>query len=528
MPRFQSRPSTIKTGIVRSVLLPFLRNHAEHPSISSLRPEDLDRRTFILNKWWTGLLEMLNGRHGESVSGNDRPAILEAVTALMARPEWTLPLSSLATRPIKTARTSLKSQSTTSLGSNMSDFLADSVHHNVRNTFTQNLLAQMAYVVDKMSTRNVAASVVTFCGKATAYAFFYCESIAEILVRLWATPSETLRRVLAEGSTLKQPDIDSVSDRVYPAYPQCLHSLRLKALRPMMKYLRSKPQSPVPIATTYIPWHGPWVSRWAGKDTDLFFVFTKFYTDLACRFLPDDPSPEERIAAPAWVLVQAQMLTILDATMQQTNSQPPINQIGSSSVTFDDFLGEADANATMLPLPTHAVVRTMGENRMIMLLRDCLSSSTIMSGKSRSIFAQSFGSLIKVAARRTSKYDHNACFTLCDFLEEAIPILQRYQQETDAAIAIIDWVFWLEVCRHMLQSQNSMTEVRLCAFLYSMWSIITSDEARRQEVCLDWLLTEENFHANFNHWCPMVRAFYMRLIVWKIARLDGSESDVNM
>ena len=528
MPRFQSRPSTIKTGIVRSVLLPFLRNHAEHPSISSLRPEDLDRRTFILNKWWTGLLEMLNGRHGESVSGNDRPAILEAVTALMARPEWTLPLSSLATRPIKTARTSLKSQSTTSLGSNMSDFLADSVHHNVRNTFTQNLLAQMAYVVDKMSTRNVAASVVTFCGKATAYAFFYCEGIAEILVRLWATPSETLRRVLAEGSTHKQPDIDSVSDRVYPAYPQCLHSLRLKALRPMMKYLRSKPQSPVPIATTYIPWHGPWVSRWAGKDTDLFFVFTKFYTDLACRFLPDDPSPEERIAAPAWILVQAQMLTILDATMQQTNSQPPINPIGSSSVTFDDLLGEADANATMLPLPTHGVVRTMGENRMIMLLRDCLSSSTIMAGKSRSIFAQSFCSLIKVAARRTSMYDHNACFTLCDFLEEAIPILQRYQQETDAAIAIIDWVFWLEVCQHMLQSQNSMTEVRLCAFLYSMWSIITSDEARRREVCLDWLLTEKNFHANFNHWCPMVRAFYMRLIVWKIARLDGSESDVNM
>lgn len=527
VPRFQSRPSVMKTGIVRSALLPFLRNHAEHPSISSLRPEDLDRRTFILNKWWTGLLEMLNGRHGESVSGNDRPAILEAVTALMARPEWTLPLSSIVTRPIKTARTSLKSQSTTSLGSNMSDFLADSVHHNVRNTFTQNLLAQMAYVVDKMSTRNVAATVVTFCGKATAYAFFYCEGIAEILVRLWATPSETLRRVLAEGSTQKQPRIDSVSDRVCTAYPQCLHSLKLKALRPMMKYLRSKPQSPVPIATTYIPWHGPWVSRWAGKDTDLFFVFTKFYTDLACRFLPNDPSPEERMAAPAWVLVQAQILTILDATMQQTNSQTPVSQTGPSSVTFDDLLGEADANATMLPLPAHGVVRTMGENRLIMILRDCLSSSTIMAGKSRSIFAQSFSSLLKVAARRTSMYDHNACFTLCDFLEEAIPILQRYQQETDAAIAVIDWSFWLDACRHMLQSRNSMTEVRVCAFLYSMWSTITSDEARRREVCLDWLLSEETFHTNFNHWCPMVRAFYMRLIVWKTARLDGTGSDVN-
>ena len=471
---------------------------------------------------------MLKGRHGESVSGNDRPAILEAVTALMARPEWTLPLSSIVTRPTKTARTPLKSQSTTSLGSNMSDFLADSVHHNVRNMFAQNLLAQMAYVVEKMSTRNVAASVVTFCGKATAFAFFYCEGVAEILVRLWAIPSDTLRRVLAEGSTRTQSEIDSVSDRVCTAYPAYLHSLKLKPLRPMMKYLRSNPQSPMPIAITYIPWHGPWLSRWSGKDTDLFYVFTKFYTDIACRFLPDEPSPEEKLAAPAWVLVQAQVLTVLDATIQQTNSEPSAIQTGPSAATFDDLLGDADANATLLSLPTHAVVRTMGENRLIMLLRECLSSSTTMAGKSRFIFAQSFSSLLKVAARRTSMYDHNACFTLCDFLEEAIPILQRYQQETDCAVSMIDWTFWLDVCRHMLRSQNSMTEVRLCAFLYSMWSTITSDEARRREVCLDWLLAEDTFHANFNHWCPMVRAFYMRLVVWKIARLNGNGADVNM
>lgn len=471
---------------------------------------------------------MLNGKYGESVSGNDRPAILDAVTALMSRPEWTIPLSSIVTRPIKTARTSLKSQSTTSLGSNMSDFLADSVHHNVRNTFTQNLLAQMAYVVEKMSTRNVAASVVTFCGKATAFAFFFCEGVAEVLVRLWATPSNTLRRVLAEGSTQKQSEIDSVSDRICTAYPQCLHSLKLKALRPMMKYLRSTPQSPMPIAITYIPWHGPWVSRWSGKDTDLFFVFTKFYTDIACRFLPENPSLEETMAAPGWVLVQAQILTILDATIQQTNSEPSMGQIGPSSITFDDLLGEPDANATLLSLPAHALVRTMGENRLIMLLRECLSSSTIMAGKSRSIFAQSFSISLKVAARRTSMYDHNACFTLCDFLEEAIPILQRYQQEMDITVPILDWSFWLDVCKYMLQSQNSMTEVRICAFLYSMWSTITSDEERRREVCLNWLVAEDTFHANFNHWCPMVRAFFMRLLVWKVARLNGNGSDVNL
>lgn len=526
--KFQSRPGTLRTAMIRSALLPFLRTYADHPSISSLRPEDLDRRSVILNKWWTGLLEMLNGRHGESVSGNDRPAVLEAVTALMVRPEWTLPSLTSGNRLTRTPRASLKSRSTTSLGSTMtisSDFLAESVYHNVRNTFTQNLLAQMAYVVDKMSMRSVAASVVTFCGKATAYAFFYCDGVADILVRLWATPPGTLKRILSENNLETDAKLDSIADRVCTAFPSCLHSLTFKSLRPMLIYLRSRPH--LPIATAYIPWHGPWTSRWAGKDTDLFYVFTKFYIDLACRFLPEGSSAGERVASPGWLLVQAQILSVLDATMQRVNNQPPIEHSGPSSVTFDEILGEADANATVLPHPANGAVRSMAENRLILLLRDCLSGSGIMAERAQLVFADSFSSVLKAAARKTSLFDHNACFALCDFLEEAFAILTRYQNALSATTALIDWTFWLDVCKNMLQSQNSMTEVRLFSFLYVMWPTITSDVSRKSELCIDWLLSEKIFQEQFNHWCPMVRAFYMRLLIWRVARVDGSSPDLD-
>ena len=526
--KFQSRPGTGKTGVVRSALLPFLRSCADHPSISSLRPEDLDRRTVILNKWWSGLLEMLNGRNGESVSGNERPVILEAVTALMVRPEWTLPSLASTARPYKTARASLKSRSTTSLVSTMtmsSDFLVESVYHNVRNTFTQNLLAQMAYVVDKMSMRSVAASVVTFCGKATAYAFFYCEGVAEILVRLWATSPDMVRRILTENGIQKNVKLDAVSERIGAIYPPCLQYLTFKSVPLMMKHLRSRPH--LPIATAYIPWHGPWIGRWAGKDTDLFYVFTKFFTDLSCRFLPEDFSVEEMVAAPGWLLVQAQMLSVLDATMQRVNSKPPIDQNGALPMTFDDILGEADANATVLPLPANGAVRSMAENRLILLLRDCLSGSTSMTERTRSIFAQSFSTVLQATARKTSIFDHNACFALCDFLEEALVILTRHDQASESATTVIDWDFWLDVCKHMLQSRNSMTEVRLCAFLYAMWPIITSKDDKKRQICNDWLLTEETFYTQFNHWCPMVRAFFMRLLVWRVARADGSIPELN-
>ena len=518
--KFQSRSSTLKTAIVRSALLPFLRSYAEHPSISGLRLEDLDRRTVILNKWWTGLLEMLNGRHGESVSGNDRPAILEAVTALMVRPEWTLPVA--VARSSRTPRPSLKSRSTTSLGSIMtmsSDFLADSVYHNVRNTFTQNLLAQMAYVVDKMSARSVAASVVAFCGKATAYAFIYCEGVAEMLVRLWNVRPQILRRILAENGAPKDTKLGSVSDDICTLFPRCLHSLTFRSLQSLTSHLRCRPH--VPIATAYIPWQGPWIGRWTGQDTDLFYVFTKFYTDLVCRFLPDDPTTEEKLATPGWLLVQGQILSMLDATMQRFKNQPPSEKTGSYSVTFDDILGEVDASATVLPLPAHTALRSMAENRLILLLRDCLSGSTIMTGRTQSIFALSFSTSLKAAAKKISIFDHNACFALCDFLEEALAILTRYYQASNTVMAFTDWTFWFDTCKLMLQSNNSMTEVRLFAFLYAMWPIFTSQVDRKKDICLHWLLTKDVFRTNFNHWCPMVRAFFMRLLLWRIARVDG-------
>ena len=526
--KFQSRPSTLKTAIVRSALLPFLRHHAETLPASSLRPEDLDRRTVILNKWWTGLLEMLNGRHGESVSGNDRPAVLEAVTALMIRPEWTLPALTTAMRSAKTPRTSLKSRSTTSLGSTMtmsSDFLAESVYHNVKNTFTQNLLAQMAYVVDRMSMRSVPASVVAFCGKATAYAFFYCDGVADILVRLWATPAEILGRVLAQSGMPNRMRLDTnISERICAAFPPCLHSLKLRPLRPMIKCLHSQPH--VPFATAYIPWHGPWVARWAGRDTDLFFVFTKFYTDLVCRFLPEESSPEEAMAAPGWLLVQAQLLTTLDAILQRTNNQAPgdLNK-GPSSHTFNDILGDPDASATILPLSAQGGSRSMAENRLVMALRDCLLGSSIISERAQSLYANSFGGILKAATHKTSVFDHNACFTLCDFLEEVVVILTRYDQSPGNPG--LDWPFWLSVCRKMLQTQNSMTEVRLHSFLFCMWGTITSDPARKREICLDWLLAKDTFMIEFCHWCPMVRAFFMRVLVWRVARFDGKSHDLD-
>jgi hypothetical protein len=301
--KFQAKSWSLKTNVVRSSLLPFLRNHASHPSNKNLRPEDLDRRITILNKWWTGLLEVLDGRQNQTVSGVDRPILLEACFAIMTRPEWRMAPSHFAPLSERSAnyqnqspeRRAPSQKSSASLNSSASQFLTESVYHNARNLFIQNLLSQMNFVVDKMSLRHAPASLVTFCGKAAAYAFFFVPGVADVLVRIWKQPADILRRVADELGMPRRTNKLDLDDVLAP-FPAHIHSLGWTSVKSMTNLLRQ--DAYLPILAAKIPWYGPWVSRWCGRDSDLFFVFVKHYHILAEEFLPSELSLTEKARSP--------------------------------------------------------------------------------------------------------------------------------------------------------------------------------------------------------------------------------------
>ncbi|KAJ5047248.1 uncharacterized protein L3040_003087 [Drepanopeziza brunnea f. sp. 'multigermtubi'] len=523
--KFQSKSWSLKTNVVRSSLLPFLRSHASHPSNKNLRPEDLDRRVIILNKWWTGLLEVLDGRQNQTVSGLDRPVLLEACYEIMIRPEWRLspsqfaPLAERVPNPSPERRPqSRKKSSSNSSSSSASQFMAESVYHNTCNLFIQNLLAQMTFVVDKMSLRHAPASLVTFCGKAAAYAFFFVPGVAEMLVRIWKLEADILKRV---SDVLKMPRRANKLelDQVNAAFPAHIRSLAWTSVKTMITQLRHDPT--LPVMATKIQWHGPWAARWCGRDSGLFFVFVKHYHVLAEEFLPSGLPLVEKGRAPGFMLVLAQVLTALDATVHRQPAADPL------PITFDDVLAGADASAAALPLPSTNSARLMAENRLIMLLRDFLPEKPSDCNAARKTFAEAFGKMMKASAARTSLFDHNSCFVLLDFAEEALNIYVRFSYAHDLEWDYIDWPFWLTVCKKMLESQNTMSEIRLFAFLYGSWHLITADERRKEIMCLQWLLSEETFDRFFNHWCPMVRAYFMRLLCWRLCRDEGEASDLD-
>ncbi|CAP94374.1 hypothetical protein E8E15_003152 [Penicillium rubens] len=527
--KFQAKSSSLKANVIRTSLLPFLSRHHLHASCKNLRPEDLDRRVNILNKWWIGMLEMLNGKNNQSISGTDRPVFLEAVVGIMARPEWRIPFpmaqnGSGPTESLKYASTSV-SETSDGSGSSGSDFLVESIHHNIRNIFIQNLLSQMAFVVERMSMRHAPASLVAFCGKVCAYAFFFCPGVSETLVRLWSTPPNMYRRILSESAESRTGNMRVYTQELAACFPPALRPLAFHSQAPLLRYLRQKPE--LPLNTTSINWNRPWIARWAGRDTDLFYVFVKYIHILYAEYLPPGTEKAKRILAPGLLMVHAQVLLVLEDTIyKQSAQQGSDNPHTAAAITFDDFIESPDASASTQHLRSGSNThRSMAENRLIILLRDLLSESSVEPNRARLLFAESFCGIIKAAAQKMSLFDHNACFLLCDFLEEVIPIVTRYAQSIETEL--FDWGFWLDVCRQMMQSHNSLTEVRVFSFLFCIWGTWTATEERKASICLDFLLHEPVFYHYFNHWSPMVRAYFHRLLCWRVGRFNTEPSSLD-
>lgn len=517
---FGFKQTAQRVGQVKNLVLPFLRSTMDHKSTKSLGLEDVDRRATVLNKWWVAILEMLNDQTQQPVPGVDRPILLEAATLLMMRPEWrqaTTYFQALAHRS-PSERVRSRSWTNSSDSSNQSALLAESAEHNVRTMFVTNLVKQMGYVVDKMSMRHAPLSLVNFSGKTCAYAFFFAPGVADILVRLWGVTPELIRRAADEFGLPRKNTGES--DDITALFPPKLGVFGWTSARQVWNSLKQIPKMSLMVAR--ISWTGPWVSRWKGRDTDLFFIFCKYFHILSDQFMPPGLPLTEKARSPAFVLVHAQLLSILDTTIHR---QTAIEHAYGPPLI--DSVNGADALALAMPLPPTNLMKGMDENRLVILLRDVLSDDAAEIAGARHTFAESFAAVMKGATCKTSQFNSAACFTLCDFLEEAIMVFHEFESR-NISTQYIDWTFWLEVCKRIMNSLNTMSEVRMLSFIYTIWDAVAKDPRRKAALCLDWLLTEETFNTYFNNWCPMVRAYYQRLLCWRICRDDGNANEVDL
>ncbi|KAI5788434.1 hypothetical protein EDC01DRAFT_165523 [Geopyxis carbonaria] len=504
-----------KTSIVRQSLLPFLRKFKEKSS-KNVSPEELEKRTRTLHRWWTGLLAQLRSRATQGISGADKPVYLEAISYIMSRPEWRSPPSTFAPLGEKLPL-AMKSASSSSLSSASSSYsIQKSVQHNIKVLFTRTLYDTLAFVVEKMAMRTAPPSMVAFGGKVIAYAWFFCAGVADMLISLWGLQPSSIRKVLPEFGVGRGTDLQGVSETVGCEFPETIQHLGFTTLVSMIRQLKKPAKAPLGVQ---VDWHGPWTSRWTGRDSDLLFVFFKYFHSLLFDYLPADASPTARLAAPGYVPVLAQILDLIEGTIhRQLGNGAPEN---TASTTFEDLLN----STASIPLPIRNGPRTMAENKLVVLLRDMLFDENT-SAECRDAYVSSFAYMFRAVVRGTQLYDADACFQLCDFMEELLPILAQAAKAGRGDY--IDWKFWIDVAKTMLQSENNMTELRVLALIYTTWDILIEDPERKRVIVLDWLLSAPLWDRFFCHWCPMVRAYHMRLACWRIGRYDGGASELDV
>lgn len=224
--------------------------------------------------------------------------------------------------------------------------------------------------------------------------------------------------------------------------------------------------------------------------------------------------------------VQGHLLMVLEDTLyRQSSPQAPENPFGASAVTFDDFIEGPNASMSTLQMSMANCHRSMAENRLIIVLRDFVLEPSPELAPARRMYVDSFMRVLKTAARKTSLFNHSACFVLCDFVEEAAPLVNRYCRKIKEDL--FEWPFWMDVCKQLTRSRNSMTEIRLFAFLFSMWKPWTSNTSRYHELCTQFLLHDDYFYTYFSHWNPMVRSYFHRLLCWRVARFNTDPAPID-
>lgn len=466
--------------------------------------------------------------------------VLDSLVGLMECPEWRHFPSPFCPTAAKSHSDAV---SETNSSNSDNEYLVESVQHNIKNYFSQCMQSQMAYAVEKMSSRAIP-SLVSFCGKTCAYAFFFCPGVAALLVQLWRPPMDVMKRVFEENGLSASSNLSEMIDRISPTIPPTLKEVQFSSLSEAFRFLRRPAQ--IPAGMENVAWKGAWTDRWSGQDTDLFYSFVRHYYILLFEYIPE-ASKAEKVAAAGGLFVQAQILVNMEATVKRHIPKiidpPPAPTLANpnrltgfvpresalpqdevrkpASITFDDVLSDPDTSATPVPFAPTNADRIMAENRLIMLLRDVLMTHAHETPQDvRHAFAQTFADLMRATARSTPQFNRFASDALCDFVEEAVVIFIRYEQASATSSSFMDWSFWFDVWRRMASSNNYFTEMKVYSILYTIWPAISLDPKRKTELCVKFLLERNHFESRFSHWSPMVRSYYMRLLAWRVARCN--------
>ncbi|KAI7945932.1 hypothetical protein MJO29_012320 [Puccinia striiformis f. sp. tritici] len=417
------------------------------------------------------------------------------------------------------------------------------------------LVSVLNFAIDKLNDKAVYANTLVFAGRMLSLAFFRIEGVGRKLLRaLPPVKRMSMRRLLDEmesSSNNNQQNSNSIEPPNLQPFPAYLRELCFVDLPSYCKVFNSPSADSdnllVQEGEILVEMSGNWLIRWTASDSDLPFAFYRAYhRQLATYLRPQESNvvhPSTLISMPGFLLVSASFLDKCDSLVHRS-----LRSVTTLGPTANNFNAGESANLVMGAKPK---VLELAHRRLVSTALDIVGGSPSPlvdqelpsddSDRRRQFFGGLLNLWIRAIAKRTSMWDTRSVFLLLDFLDglfytvlytAPVPPVNNDLNSSLApavpklvlpSLELFDLHFILDVLRRiLLTADNTVCIMRTIAFIYSQFEALTSPPETLRALCLDLLLDPEVFQHLFLHWNSGVRGYYMRLLVWRLSRLNGS------
>ncbi|KAF8966520.1 hypothetical protein BGZ46_000366 [Entomortierella lignicola] len=460
--------------------------------------------------------------------------------------------------------------SSTTLGSGY-PFTDSSAFWSSFQQYRKMLTQSLQYAIERLNQKGVYSNVITFCAKILAICFFKLPGVAfGLLHALPASRSYIIRMAKAmnlTGENCGMPQIMSL-------FPDHLSPICFVGTGTWwrefekQRHKMNSGEAPPPMEM-----YGNWVRRWQSDDSELFFAFYRHYHHCLAQYLE---RPLQRIqaggwgasvtmpriyaGAPGYLYLSAFFLTKIEGLVHReihpvttiVQFEPNANGNGAAerdramaSVATGEFPGSSAPPAVKLTgtnggadAGKEAPAPAAGKPKVLdMASRRFVETIVAIMEDHGNIYGAMLDIWIKAVVTKTSVYDVESVFCLLDFLDMLIAELESrecirlYDSELSTVplnagsnfkFIPIHVQFILSTLHILLTgSDHTVTLVRTISFIYQNFSLLTSTVTTLEQLTLGTLLSPDVFEKCFLHWARNVRLYYMRCLVWRVAKIGG-------
>ena len=325
-------------------------------------------------------------------------------------------------------------------------------------------------------------------------------------------------------SVYRAPQLTRSSAAAQPAYPTHLlplcfedsrsYTTRLASLAPEFNSDSERD------AFLFQP--GNWLRRWQSDDSELFPAFYRAYHRQLAQYL--SPAIEyfqsKNQPVPASVLLRAPgyaHLATIFAKKCHSYILGAVNAVTTSS-SAQNF--EATETAGFRGSQKPAVLETA--NRRLVETMSTFANLRVLIPSTTGILevdgTQLWGDVIDVWTKnlisKTSLYAPKGVFSLFDLLDGIVDSPYETVAPERPMESLLDVPHLIYVIRMILtQGEHALTLVKVIAFVFTHWEVLTAHHEDRRELCLGLFLEKGLFERLLLFWSQSVRSYVLRLVV---------------